>query len=124
MEQETQKHNLTDVGNADRFLKIYGNKVRYLKDKKTFLLFDEVTGWTEAPERFNLTRAVISDIHLEAAECKEDSYRVDLATHARHTESTTAQRNFLALVEDYAAVRLKDFDANTKSINCRNGVVS
>src|SRR4051812_15672861 len=114
---------LTDMGNAERFQNIYGNKVRYLKDRGRFIQFDEDKGWSEAAEEFTLAKGVIFDMHREASECRDDGYRADLAKHAKDTESTTSQRNLLALVKDYVAVSLRDFDANPKVINCKNGIV-
>ncbi|WP_454632430.1 DNA primase family protein [Bradyrhizobium cenepequi] len=116
---------MTDKGNAERLQSVFGNKLKYLKEDNTFLVFDDKTGWKKTGNKLNVAKEVIPDIIREANECRDDDvYRGKLLQHAVATQSTAALRNLLAQAEAYTEVSLGQFDTDPREINCNNGVVN
>jgi len=112
----------TDTGNADRFKSHYGDTVKHLEEKGRFIVFDE-DGWAEA-DKFILAKEVVIEIHQEAAECKDDSRRIELGKWAITSESAAKQQDMLKLAASYTNVSVDKFDANPTVINCKNGIVN
>ena len=90
--QRTQGFNLTDLGNAERFVARHGEDVRYCYQWRRWLVWTGAR-WEhdEAGRVHRLAKATVRSIYREASDEDEDR-RKALAKHARASESETRIR--------------------------------
>ena len=116
----------TDLGNADRFIHRYGDRVRYLEDLGRWLFWDS-TRWklVHYSKIFGMARKTVKSIYDEARDCNVKPVARDLAAHALRSESYGRIRSMIDSVSktEPVATSSDKFDTDTRKINCRNGVV-
>jgi putative DNA primase/helicase len=118
------QRNLTDLGNAERFVQSWGQDVLFDHTAGRWLLFD---GRRYRPDEtgavFHLARATVRAIYNEAALSESKSEREALAGWAKSSESAMRQRALLELarVDPVVAVTHKDLDADGWLLNLLNG---
>ncbi|HEX2875155.1 MAG TPA: phage/plasmid primase, P4 family [Polyangiaceae bacterium] len=117
---------LTDLGNAERLVARYRDRIRYCAQRRKWLLW-EGSRWrwddTAAIER--MAKATARKIYDEAGACSNDEQRSQIAKHARATESGKRLRDMVALAQSEAGVPvlLADLDADAWQLNCSNGTL-
>lgn len=118
---------LTDMGNAERFVRHFAGKVRYCHGRKKWLIWDKVRwSWDTNGRIERMAKIVVRNLYREAAANKDDANaRYQIAQHAKASEKTSAIAAMLraAQVEDGIPVALEDLDANPMLLNCRNGTI-
>jgi putative DNA primase/helicase len=121
---ESTEH-LTDMGNGRRFVRLFGDKVRYCLGNKQWYVWDGVKfAADDVNEVMRLTQGVIADIRDEAAAADND-HRDRLVAHALRSESVTAREKMVksASAEMELAVRIDQLDANPMIAVVRNGTI-
>ncbi len=119
-------HNLTDLGNAERFVQAWGEDVLYDHTAGRWLLFD---GRRYRPDEtdavFHLARATVRAIYNEAALAESKEARRDLASWAKASESALRQRALLELArsDPVVAVTFRDLDCDPWGLNIHNGTL-
>jgi len=117
---------LTDLGNAERFVRRYRGKVRYCHGRKRWLIWDKCRwSWDVNGRVERLAKNVVRDLYREAAACRDTTERYQIAQHARASEKTSAIANMLraAQSEEGVPVALEDLDADSLLLNCQNGTI-
>ncbi len=110
-----------DIGNKDRFCDEYKDTVKYIKEQKSWVYYED--GWHYAGI-FKLTEPVVRNIYNEAAECQDHTKRKELGDWAKNSQSLSYQRSLLTLATSSSlGVSFDIFDANARVINCKNGIV-
>jgi putative DNA primase/helicase len=116
--------NLTDLGNAERFVANYGEDVRYCYPWRKWLV------WTGAQwERddtgkvHRLAKATVRGIYKEAASAQDEGRRKALARHATGSEAEAKIRAMLELVKSEVPVSPDELDADPWLLNAPNGTV-
>jgi putative DNA primase/helicase len=117
---------LTDTGNANRLVRLYGEQIRYCAIEKSWYVYDGRC-WqrdeTLAVE--DLVKEAHRTIYEEAARCTEDQLRKQIASWAKRSESRAARRAAIecARSDPRIAVRPQQFDADLWLLNCPNGTL-
>lgn len=119
--------NMTDYGNAERFVKLHGDITRYSTERKMWLIW---TGkrweWDLGNIRVQkLAKKTARAIYREASDELDDDLRKELVKHARSTER---QARLDAMVESAKSepgisINLDDLDSNKWLLNVSNGTI-
>jgi P4 family phage/plasmid primase-like protien len=115
----------TDTGNAHRLARLLGDRMRYVSDLGTWLVWDGVR-WRRDRKNvaLDLTLHVINDVHIHAAAQPEDD-RPRWQRHGANSESARARKNMLdlAAVLPELAVVAEELDTDPWVLVVRNGVL-
>lgn len=118
--------NLTDMGNAERLVRCYGDKLRYCYERKRWLVWnDKVWEWDAGSKITALAKLTVRNIYHEAGDEPDEKKRKELADHARRSESghkIDAMIN-LAQSEQGIPVKVTELDTNHWLFNCLNGTL-
>lgn len=118
--------NLTDLGNAERFIHYHGLNLLYCRAWKSWLVW-EGTRWqvddTGAAER--LAKQTVRQIPFEADQVKNESAKKKIKKHAHRSESAARISSMMSLAKSDAAVVVKadEFDSDPMLLNCLNQVI-
>src|SRR5215470_5384197 len=98
-----EPEHLTDLGNARRLVRLFGDDVRYVPPLKKWLLWD-TTRWQpdETGGIFRLAKLVVAGIYSEAGYEEQDARRDALGKHAVRSESIRALHAMVTLAQTEA----------------------
>jgi putative DNA primase/helicase len=119
--------NLTDLGNARRFVMQHHKSVKFVRVwKRSWLIWDGVR-WSpdETGEADRLAKATVREIYKEAQGIEDTQIREDLIKHAAKSESANKIRSMLELAstEPEVASVADAFDTDPWILNVENGTV-
>lgn len=126
VERGQTSENETDVGNAERFARLYGDRVRFVPPWGRWLIWD---GCRLAHDTRNQHRAfaieTVRSIYQEASEQEEKARRRELANHAKRSESATRLRGMLETAQALPKliVTPEQLDADPWMLNVQNGTL-
>ena len=116
--------NLTDLGNAERFVAHHGGNVRYCYPWAKWLLW---TGsrWerNDAGRVHRLAKDTVRSIYGEAAAAEDEDRRKALAQHATRSEAEAKIRAMLELAKSEVPVSPDELDADPWLLNVPNGTL-
>jgi putative DNA primase/helicase len=118
--------NSTDMGNAERLVARYADRIRYCPPKRRWLAWDGARWrWDETGVLNRLAKRTVRSIYDEAGAADDEATRVSLAKHATKSEAADrlAAMVRLASTEDGIAVMPDQLDADPWILNCRNGTL-
>lgn len=117
---------LTDLGNAQRLVMWYGENVRYVAQRSTWLAWDG-RRWREDGTREvqRLARQVAERLWFPAVTNPNRKLAKIQVEFAEKSESARAQRAMveLATADENVVQRPEDFDRGDWLLNCRNGTL-
>jgi putative DNA primase/helicase len=115
---------LTDDGNAIRFVKAYGDMVRYCHTWKKWLIFDGKR-WKsdEGGEIDRMARKVARSIRREAADPTDRTAKRDISKWARRSQSSGRITAMLRLARSDLSIKPAALDSDIWLLNCENGTV-
>jgi putative DNA primase/helicase len=117
-------YNLTDLGNAERFVRDHGENVRYCYPWGKWLIW---TGsrWQrdEAGRVHRLAKETVRSIYREASNAEDEDRRKALAKHAAASESEARIRAMLELSKFELPISPDELDADPWLFNAPNGAV-
>ena len=121
----TGGRDLTDLGNAERMMDKFGDRIRYA-DGRGWLTWAGAV-WVRDPKGVRvrgMASEVARGIREEAGRCKggKDEYAA-LSKHAYKSESNARVAAMVSLVAPMVLVHAEDFDANPWEINTPGGIV-
>lgn len=114
-----------DVGNKDRFVKLFGSKLCFIHEDRTWAVYDG-TRWNTNPGKvriYNKAEQAARKIFDEAKKCEDEQGRERLWKWARTSDNRPQLENMLKLASDALGISVDAFDADPSKINCRNGLV-
>jgi len=118
------RFNLTDMGNAERFVARHGEDVRYCYPWGKWLVW---TGsrWErdDAGRVHKLAKGTVRGIYGEAAAAEDEDRRKALAQHATRSEAESKIRAMLELAKPEVPVFPGELDANPWLLNAPNGTL-
>jgi P4 family phage/plasmid primase-like protien len=118
------RFNLTDLGNAERFVARFGQDVRYCYPWGKWLVW---TGsrWErdDAGRVHRLAKEAVRGIYAEAAAAEDEDRRKALAQHATRSEAEGKIRAMLELAKSEVPVSPDELDADPYLLNAPNGIV-
>lgn len=123
---ETPARRLTEGGNADRFVAMFADDVRYVEEAATWFVWDGQRFQRDSVREVNgLAREVVGELYAAASTEKDQTHRRNLAEHAKRSDSAHAVRALLDLAKADRAIarRLDDFDRQTDLLTVANGTL-
>jgi len=118
--------NLTDLGNAERLIKYYGDKLRYCYERKRWLVWNgRVWEWDAGAKIAVLAKLTVRNIYHEAGNEPDEKKRKELADHARRSESDHKINAMVNLAQSELGIPVKvtELDTNPWLFNCLNGTL-
>jgi P4 family phage/plasmid primase-like protien len=116
--------NLTDLGNAERFVAHHGEDVRYCYAWSRWIVW---TGsrWErdEAGRAHRLAKETVRGIYQEAAGAEDEDRRKALAKHAARSEAEAKIRAMLELAKSEVPISPDELDPAPWLLNTPNGTV-
>jgi putative DNA primase/helicase len=122
--RQSARFNLTDLGNAERFVYRHGENVRFCYPWGKWLVWSG-SRWErdEAGRVFKLAKDTVRGIYGEAAHAEDEDRRKALAKHASGSESEAKIRAMLELSKPEVPVSPDELDAAPWLLNAPNGTV-
>jgi putative DNA primase/helicase len=127
-----RRFNLTDLGNAERFVAQHGEELHYLATMGAWLVWDG-RRWVkdETGEAERRAKGTVRSMYAAAAKVRNDKdLRTAMVDHARRSESNNRIKAMLVLAQTElradggAVARMPgDFDADPWVLNVANGVL-
>jgi putative DNA primase/helicase len=122
--QPPQGFNLTDLGNAERFVAHHGEDVRYCYQWRKWLVWTGAR-WErdEAGRVHRLAKETVRSIYREGSDEEDEDRRKALAKHARASESETRIRAMVELAKSEIPASPDQFDADPCLLNTSTGTI-
>jgi putative DNA primase/helicase len=119
-----ERFNLTDLGNAERFVAQHGDDVRYCYQWRKWLVWAGVR-WErdETGKVERLAKETVRSIYEEAAAAESEARRKELAKHATRSEAEARIRAMLELAKSEVPVSPEELDRDPWKLNTLNGTV-
>jgi putative DNA primase/helicase len=123
-DQPPARFNLTDLGNAERFVARHGEDVRYCYPWAKWLVWTG-TRWErdDAGRVHRLAKETVRGIYAEAAAAEDEDRRKALAQHATRSEAEAKIRAMLELAKSEVPVSPDELDADAWLLNAPNGTI-
>lgn len=120
------KAEYTQLGNARRFVGLFGNELRYCVQNKQWLYWNgQYWARDEVKKIYAYARVVLQAMHSQAASEKNDDRRQRLAAWTLQSESAHHIEKMIELAqsEPGISVHAADLDANPMLLGIQNGVI-
>jgi P4 family phage/plasmid primase-like protien len=118
---------LTDSGNAERLVEMFGDDVRFVPEWDKFHVWNGKFWAADAGSVLVLDRskAVARSFLVEASTCEDDDQRDKLGMHALRSEQESKRRAMLTLAKAEPPIRLarQDLDRDRLLLNVQNGTL-
>lgn len=113
---------LTDLGNAERFAKHHGHRVRYSYQYAGWLASDGKR-WKqdESGKAETHAQVTVRTIYREAASEPDSAKRRELVNHAKRSEGAGKIAAMLELARPMLSIQLEKMDSNPYLLNLNNG---
>jgi putative DNA primase/helicase len=120
----SQGYNLTDLGNAERFVRDHGEDVRYCYPWRKWLVWTG-TRWErdDTGKVHKLAKETVRAIYREASDAEDEDRRKALAKHATQSEAEPKIRAMLELAKSEAPISPDTLDADPWLFNATNGTI-
>jgi P4 family phage/plasmid primase-like protien len=116
--------NLTDLGNAERFIAQHGANVRYCYAWSRWLAWSGLRWERDESGRIHrLAKETVRGIYQEAAAAPAEDRRKDLAKHAARSEAEAKIRAMLELAKSEVPISPDELDAAPWLLNVPNGTL-
>ena len=119
--------NLTDMGNAERLISLYGKDIRYCAEEKRWYVWNGRI-WQQQNKTVSIidfAKKTIRSIYKEAATIQDLEQRKKIISHALRSESNFSLKALveLAASDKSIAISPDQFDANPFALNTLNGTI-
>lgn len=120
-----EQHNLTDLGNAERFAARHGDTLRHVNEWGWLAWDGQRWARDAAGAVMRCAKETVRAMYAEAAHIEDEAARRRLAEHALRCESAARLEAMVKLAESepQIAARPADFDREPMLINCANGTL-
>jgi len=121
-----QSENTTDLGNAERLVRLHGDDLHYCHQMGWFVWDKKRWKLSEQGEVEQMAKDTVRRIYAEAANCSDEEDRKKIATHAKQSESETRIRAMISLAksEPGIPISISKLDANPWLLNVGNGTLN
>lgn len=116
----------TDMTNTEYFLKMYGDRVRYCRQWKKFLVWNGKQWLTDDNgETETLVNRLIRSMYRIAPTIKDIQRRIDFESHIKKSESLRRRKSLIESIAMDEKVKTppETFDQNPFAFNCVNGTM-
>jgi putative DNA primase/helicase len=114
----------SDLGNAERFVDMHGDKVRWCPARKSFFLYDD-TRWApdERGHVVKLAHETARSIFKDAAHETDEAKQKEIAKFAVASQNKNRIDGLLSQAKPYLAVGMDELDRDPWDLNCANGTL-
>jgi len=120
---QNKEHN-TELGNAKRLVRQYGNELRYCESLKTWFVWDGKR-W-KSGMRSDVVKRMNDTVHQmfkDAAEITDSETREKALKWALRSESKTIINNSIELAQSDSTIDIEEFDPDPMLLNVQNGTI-
>lgn len=117
---------LTDLGNSERLVARFRDRIRYCPTRKKWLTYDSKRwAWDETGELVRLGKTTVRGIYEECSVCHDDEVRKATAKHAKDSEKAARVQAMITLAQSEPGipVLLHELDADPWLLNANNGTI-
>jgi len=115
---------LTDMGNAARFIDLFGNDVRYSREEKTWYVWNGKVWEPDRTERvMKMADRVARGIYVEARNAEDPDERKRIAKWAVRTEALKTRVAMIDSARYHVPATRDMWDADRNLFNIQNGTV-
>ena len=122
-----EKLTLTDLGNAERLVKNYGDILRYNHERRRWLVWNnKAWEWDKSEKIVGLAKKTVRKIYQEAADEPDEKRRKALADHAKRSESDQRINALINLARSEPGIPIATdkLDAHHFLLNAYNGTIN
>lgn len=124
--QPVNRINQTDLGNARRLVKLFGDKIRYCFAWGQWLVWDGTRWQPDATgEIQRMAKETALSIYGEVTKAKDKDDREKMVAWATKSESKRAIKDMIELAQSEHGIPITpaELDANHYQLNCLNGTI-
>lgn len=115
---------LTDTGNAERFGKMFKNKLQYCKQMGKWLVWNgKIWSPDESDQMFSYAKKCVRSMHHIAASIDDVDFRKSVTKFANSSESLKNIKAMITIAQGELPVSLGQLDGNKWMLNCKNGTI-
>lgn len=117
---------LTDLGNAERLVACYRDRIRYCPPRRKWLMFDgKRYAWDETGEVHRLAKQTVRAIYGEAKHAHDREHAQEIGKHAHRSESAGAIEAMLKHAQSEPGIPVMpiDLDSQPHLLCAQNGTV-
>lgn len=120
----TKKFNLTEMGNAERFVHRNGDNIRYCIEFEEWLIWNGKT-WIEDKKKQieRIALKTFREMYYEASKIEEYEQRNQLIKWAQSTEKSSVFLNSIARAEAMVPISQEELNLDKYKLNCENGII-
>ena len=118
--------NLTDLGNARRFVRLFGKQLRYSPERKKWYVWNDLRWEIDRKGRVQqFAKQIPRAIYKEAAKIKQDFERGQVVEHGRRTEGKAVLQAMVSLAETEPGIPVLacELDNDPMLLNVLNGTL-
>lgn len=115
---------MTDTGNAERIVHLFGDDLRFVHAWKEWLVWDGCR-WRKDQDGYVQRRAIqmLRQMRNEAGAIKDEDLRDILVKHSLRSESVSKLKAMLEVAQSHLPISVSELDSDLDLINVKNGVV-
>ena len=116
----------TDSGNAERLVLLFGDRIRYCRTYRVWLVWDGKRWKRDMDGELNrMAKEVARRLNTQALSIQDDEEQHEVENFARHSESAAGIRATLecAQSEQGISIGADELDRDPMLLNCANGTV-
>ncbi len=123
--REARRHyERSDLGNAERFIDLHGDRVRWCPARKSWLFYDgKRWAWDERGCVVRLAHLTARSIHKDAAIEPDPTKQKEIAKFAVASQNEGRISGMLSQAKPYLAVGMDELDYDPWSLKCQNGTL-
>jgi len=115
----------TDLGNAERFARMFKGQVKYCKKFCNWLIWDGIR-WKidDSGAIMGYAAKCVRDMYHDAADIDKTEVRDALLAHAKKSEALSRMNALVTLAQHQLPVSIDDLDADHWILNVKNGTIN
>lgn len=122
--EESDPLHCTDLGNAARLVKLYGNNLRFCDALGGWFIWEKSVWKKDASHvARKMAQQTVKQIHVEASKESNNEKAETLKKHAFASERAPRILALLEMAKPDLAVKSEEFDVDPLVINCPNGIL-
>jgi putative DNA primase/helicase len=124
MREQRRHYTRSDLGNAERFVDMFGNTVRWCPARKSWMVYDDKRwAWDERGQIVKLAHQTARSIHNDAAAEPDPAKQREITKFAISSQNEGRISGMLSQAKPYLAVGMDELDRDPWVLNCMNGTL-
>lgn len=116
---------LTDMGNAERLIELYGDMIKYNYESGKWLIYSKKCWiWDNGDNIKEMAKLAARNIYHEAGDTDDEKYRNELAKHAKQSENNIRIKGMIELAQSAVPILIKQLNRDQFLLNVNNGTIN